>query len=145
MTSPFAEQIEQAMTRLREQQEKMESIREELQASSVTVTSKDRMVTAKVGPQGQVLSLTFNTTSYRDMAPSQLGSVLTDVLNEARAKMGEEISKQMKSFEGLGEMLRSSMVGGSDLDELLKPLRAMKPDYAAEERRNLKKQEEFNG
>ncbi|MFB7905938.1 YbaB/EbfC family nucleoid-associated protein [Kitasatospora sp. NPDC056076] len=139
-------EFEQAMEALRVQKEKAEAVQAELAASSATVTSKDRMVTAKVGPQGQVLALTFHTTAYQELAPAQLGSLLTDLLNEARAKMGEQVVQAVKGFEGVGEMLRMSMTGGSDLDRLLEPLRSMRPGYGADaesERRRAGRQEEF--
>ena len=145
MTSPFADQIAQAMESLREQQAKMEEVRNELQAATASVTSKDRMVTAKVGPQGQVVALTFHTTAYRSMAPAQLSAVLVDVLNTARADMGEKITESMKSFRGVGDLLRHSMTGGTTLDEVLAPLRAMRPAVDDGDEKTATKQEEFNG
>ncbi|MCX4745830.1 YbaB/EbfC family nucleoid-associated protein [Kitasatospora sp. NBC_01287] len=144
--SPFADQIEQAVAALREQQAKMAETTRELQESTASVTSKDRMVTAVVGAQGQVVSLTFHTTAYRSMAPAQLSGLLTDVLNEARADMGAKVTESMRSFEGLGELLRTSMTGGTELDELLAPLQAMRPGHAEAEARRLRgRQEEFRG
>jgi DNA-binding protein YbaB len=144
--SPFAEQIEQTMAALREQQAKIAETTKELQASTVSVTSKDRMITAVVGAQGQVVSLAFHTTGYRSMAPAELSKALTDVLNEARADMGEKVTESMRSFQGLGEMLRNSMTGGTELDELLAPLQAMRPSAKRDEaRRGNKRQEEFRG
>ncbi len=146
MTSPFAEQIEQAMAALQEQQTRMAEVTRELQAATVSVTTKDRMVTAKVGAQGQVVSLTFHTTAYRSMAPAQLAAALTDVLNEARAEMGERVMESMSSMRGFGETLRTSMTGGTELDTLLEPLRAMRPSQAADAaRRRSERQEEFRG
>ncbi|GJF32999.1 hypothetical protein KNE206_56990 [Kitasatospora sp. NE20-6] len=134
------------MAAMAEQRTKMEEARRELEKATASATSKDRLITAKVGPQGQVVSLTFHNTGYREMAPVQLGALLTDVLNEARASMGEKVIASMKSFQGLGDILRDSMTGGTDLDELLAPLRAMKPDFDAEEaKKDSAKQEEFNG
>src|SRR4051794_8018756 len=100
------------MENLREQEAKVEEVRNELQAVTAAVTSKDRMVTAKVGPQGQVVSLTCHNTGYRSMAPAELSAVLVDVLNTARADMGEKITESMNSFKGLGDVLRQSMTGG---------------------------------
>ncbi|GAA1988679.1 YbaB/EbfC family nucleoid-associated protein [Kitasatospora viridis] len=145
-TSPFAEQIEQAMVTLREQQAKLAEATRELQAATATVTSKDRMVTAVVGSQGEVVSLTFHTTAYRTMAPAQLGAVLTDLLNEARADLGARVLEAMRSFDGVGEALRTSMTGGTELEDLLAPLQAMRPSHKrAEERRAGGRQEEFRG
>lgn len=142
----MSEEIEQAMEALRVQQRKAEEIQAELARSCATVTSKDRMVTAKVGPQGQVLALTFHTTGYQEMAPAQLGRLLTDLLNEARAAMGEQVIRAMKQFDGVGDALRLSLSGGSGLDRLLEPLRAMKPGHDTEaeaERRRAGRQDEF--
>ncbi|MFD0278101.1 YbaB/EbfC family nucleoid-associated protein [Kitasatospora sp. NPDC127111] len=144
----FAEQIDQALAALDEQQTRMAAVAKELEAATATVTTKDRLVTAKVGAQGQVVSLTFHSTAYRDMAPAQLGRVLTDVLNEARAEIGERVAASMSQFSGLGEALAGSMTGGAGLDDLLEPLRSMRPGHAEEaeaEKRRRNRQEEFRG
>ncbi|WP_406207955.1 YbaB/EbfC family nucleoid-associated protein [Kitasatospora sp. NBC_01560] len=148
MAFSYAEQIEQAMNELAEQQAKMTAKAKELEVATASVTSKDRMVTAVVGAQGQVVSLTFHTSAYRSMAPAELSRVLVEVLNTARADIGERVIEGMSSFSGLDELLRSSMTGGTELDDLLEPLRAMRPGHAdalAEERRKRERQEEFRG
>ncbi|MFI6156396.1 YbaB/EbfC family nucleoid-associated protein [Kitasatospora sp. NPDC051170] len=149
MAFSYAEQIEQAMTRLTEQQAKMTEAARELQNATATATSKDRMVSVTVGAQGQVVSMTFHTTGYRSMAPAALASLLTDLLNTARADIGDRITETMGSFKGLGESLRASLSGGTELDDLFAPLRQMRPGFAdeaaAEERRKRDRQEEFRG
>ncbi|MFF2040313.1 YbaB/EbfC family nucleoid-associated protein [Kitasatospora sp. NPDC058170] len=154
MEFSFEEHLAQAMASLEEQQAKMAAMTRELQASSASVTTKDRLVTAKIGPQGQVLALTFHTTAYQEMAPAHLAAVLKDVLNEAQARMGEKIASSMRSFDGVGESLRMAFTGeredellggpgGLDLDALLAPLTAMRP--GGDEAKRSDKQEEFNG
>jgi DNA-binding protein YbaB len=144
MSSPLADQVEQAMVRLKDHRARMEEVRAELRQATASVMSKDRMVTAKVGPQGEVVSLTFHTTAYRTMAPAQLADVLTEVLNEARARVGEQVTETMRSVSGIGEVLKLSMTGGTELDELLAPLRSLRPGEA-EPGEKPKKQGEFNG
>ncbi|WP_431676436.1 YbaB/EbfC family nucleoid-associated protein [Kitasatospora sp. KL5] len=155
MTSSFAEQLEQAMAALADQQARMSEAVRELQAATASATSGDRMVTAKVGPQGEVLALTFHTTAYRSMAPAQLGAVLADVLNEARARMGDRVAASLRAFDGVGETLRVSLTGeddllapagGLDLDGLLAPLTAMRPGAEAPAHKGGRtKQAEFDG
>ncbi|WP_371521982.1 YbaB/EbfC family nucleoid-associated protein [Kitasatospora sp. NBC_01300] len=155
MTFSFEEQLAQAMESLAEQQAKMAEATEQLRAMTASATSKDRTVTAKVGSQGEVLALTFHSTAYRSMAPAQLSALLVDVLNEAKARMGEQVIASMRAFEGVGETLRMNFTGerededlfaagGLDLESLLAPLTAMRPgaDPAAKQ---AHKQEEFNG
>lgn len=149
MTSfSYAEQIEQALERMAAEQARMTAAAKELEAATATATSKDRMVSVTVGAQGQVSSITFHTTGYRSMAPAQLGQVLTDLLNTARADLGERVMAVMTPFRGLGETLRSSMTGGTELEDLLAPLWNMRPGYeqkAEAEERRKSRQEEFRG
>lgn len=155
MTSSFMEQLEETMAALAEQQTRMAEAAAELRAATASATSKDRMVTAKVGPHGEVLGLTFHSTAYQTMAPAQLSAVLTDVLNEARARMGDRVARSMRGFEGVGESLRVSLTGdegevfgaggGLDLDTLLAPLTAMRPGDPATAKGRSAKQAEFDG
>ncbi|MFE4516333.1 YbaB/EbfC family nucleoid-associated protein [Kitasatospora sp. NPDC056783] len=142
----MSEELGQAVEAMRAHRQRAEKAQIELARSSATVTSKDRMVTVEVGPQGQVLALTFHTTGYQEMAPAQLAKSLTDLLNEARARMGDQVVRAMKEFEGVGDVLRLSLTGGSSLDQLLEPLRSMMPGHDADaraERRRAGRQEEF--
>ncbi|MFG3053090.1 YbaB/EbfC family nucleoid-associated protein [Kitasatospora sp. NPDC048239] len=154
MEFSFEEHLAKAMASLEEQQARMAAMTGELQRSSASVTTKDRLVTAQVGPQGQVIALTFHTTAYQEMAPAHLAAVLKDVLNEAQARMGEKVAAAMRSFDGVGESLRLAFTGeredellggsgGLDLDALLAPLTAMRP--GADGTKRSDKQEEFNG
>ncbi|MET8700472.1 YbaB/EbfC family nucleoid-associated protein [Kitasatospora sp. NPDC058032] len=146
MSNPFADQIAQAMADMQTELARAEAMQQEMNELTGSVTSKDRMVTVKVGSQGQVVSMTFHTNDYRDMAPAELAKVLTDVLNEARADVGQQVAERISRFDGIGETLRLSMTGGTELDEILEPLWAMRPGHDAEERRKkTDRQEEFRG
>ncbi|WP_051830165.1 MULTISPECIES: YbaB/EbfC family nucleoid-associated protein [Streptomyces] len=146
MSNPFAEQIAQAMAEMQTELARAEELQKEMFELTSSVTSKDRMVTVKVGSQGQVVSMTFQTDAYREMAPAELAKVLTDTLNEARAKVGEQIAERIGRFDGLGETLRLNMTGGTELDEILAPLWEMKPDYQPEDQtKKADRQEEFRG
>ncbi|MEU8926143.1 YbaB/EbfC family nucleoid-associated protein [Kitasatospora sp. NPDC048545] len=155
MSYSFEDQLNQAMASLEEQKERLAESTRKMQAMTAEARSKDRMVTAKVGPQGELLALTFHTTAYQSMAPAELSTVLKDVLNEAKARMGDRITAEMRTFEGVGESLRLGFTGdrgdedlfgaggGLDLDALLAPLTAMRP--GADRTAKSRKQEEFNG
>ncbi|MEV7773076.1 YbaB/EbfC family nucleoid-associated protein [Kitasatospora sp. NPDC086791] len=146
MSNFFAEQIAQAMTEMQSELARAEELQKEMFELTASVTSKDRMVTVKVGSQGQVVSMTFHTDAYREMAPAGLAKVLTDILNEARAKVGEDIAERLGRFDGLGETLRLNMTGGTELDEILAPLWEMKPDHQPEDqKKKAERQEEFRG
>ncbi|HEY5837234.1 YbaB/EbfC family nucleoid-associated protein [Streptomyces sp.] len=141
--------IQAAMAAMREQRKRMTEARVELEKATASVTSKDRMVTVTVGPQGQVVSMAFHTTAYQDMAPAELAAALTGLLNEARARMGEQVTALLMSFTDVGRMIRAAAGAEdmpTDLDELMKPLRAMRPGFGTDEaKKRSGKQEEFGG
>ncbi|MBD0689051.1 YbaB/EbfC family nucleoid-associated protein [Streptomyces sp. CBMA123] len=155
MSYAFEDQLNQALADLADQQAKLAEAARKMQAMTAEATSKDRMVTAKVGPQGELLALNFHTTAYQSMAPAELSALLKDVLNEAKARMGERITAEMRGFEGVGQSLRMNFTGergdedpfaagaGLDLETLLAPLTAMRP--GAGRAAKSVRQEEFNG
>jgi DNA-binding protein YbaB len=151
MSDDFQEQVRQAVERMREQQERLSELQRDLEQKTVSVRSKDRMVTATVGAQGQVVSLEFHTTAYRGMAPAELGNALVGVLNEARATMGKKIIEAVRPLGDFGQVRKHlPHMAAQDVEQALAPLIAMEPDFEATElvsaRRKIKKgqkQEEF--
>lgn len=141
--------IQAAMAALREQRKRMTEAKAELDATTASATSKDRMTTVTVGPQGQVVSLVFHTTAYQEMAPAELAAALTNLLNEARARMGEQVTARLKSLADVGGMIRAAAGVEdlpTDLDELMRPLCAMRPGFEADEaKKKSGRQEEFGG
>ncbi|MCX5015107.1 YbaB/EbfC family nucleoid-associated protein [Streptomyces sp. NBC_00555] len=145
----FEGKIKDAMSALHEQRDRMLAAKRDLDSATASATSKDRMVSVTVGPQGQVVSMTFHTKAYQAMAPAELSAALVTVLNDARATMGAQVIERIKGFDNFGEHLR--MVTGltgmpDDLDELMKPLRAMGSSFGLEEaseEAKAAKQEEF--
>ncbi|MEV4560475.1 YbaB/EbfC family nucleoid-associated protein [Kitasatospora sp. NPDC049285] len=140
--------IEAAMAVMREQQQKMAAAKAELDKVTTTVTSKDRLVSVTVGPQGQVTSIKFLNTAYQSMAPAELSAALVTVLNEARGRMGEKVTRRISQFSNVGQLVQAAAGFGddlpADLEELMKPLRAMRPGFEAEEAEAKRtKQEQF--
>ncbi|MFG3345739.1 YbaB/EbfC family nucleoid-associated protein [Streptomyces sp. NPDC048018] len=128
--------LKDAMSALHDQRDRMLAAKRELDAATASVTSKDHMVSVTVGPQGQVVSMTFHTKAYQSMAPAELAAALVGVLNEARAAMGSQVIEHIKGFQDFGGHLRSvTGLAGTpvEMDELLKPLRAMAPSFGLEE------------
>jgi DNA-binding protein YbaB len=149
MSIDFEGRIKEAMSALYEQRDKMLAVKRDLESATASVTSKDRMVSVTVGPQGQVVSLTFHNKAYQAMAPAELSAALVAVLNDARARMGTQVIEQIKGFDSFGDHLRvvTGMTGmPHDLEELMKPLRSMGSSFGLEEAQEEAKaarQEEF--
>ncbi|MEC4020217.1 YbaB/EbfC family nucleoid-associated protein [Streptomyces sp. H27-D2] len=128
----LSEQLEEAMAELAEHTQKITQVQEELSRITASATSKDRMVTAVVNPQGEITSLKFHTEAYRTMAPAQLSAVLVTTVNAARVAMTAKVSGSVRPLMGDQDAMADSLFGGGSLDQLLAPLRAMRPQGLAE-------------
>ncbi|MFH8435844.1 YbaB/EbfC family nucleoid-associated protein [Streptomyces sp. NPDC018007] len=129
----FQEQLAEAMTQLAEQTKKIQEVQEELARTSASATSKDRMVTATVNAHGEIVSFKFHTEGYRTMPAAQLAEVLKTTVNTARAEMSTKVSGTVRPLMGAQEELANGFFGGGgELDDLLAPLRAMRPEGLAE-------------
>ncbi|WP_406136919.1 YbaB/EbfC family nucleoid-associated protein [Streptomyces sp. NBC_01089] len=125
MDSGFQSQLDEMMGKLQEHRDSLVAAQRELAKYTVTVQSKDRMVTVVAGAQGDVREIKFHTDGYRDMAPAELGAALVEVIGQAREQAGQKVRETASPFQGAGAALRRSMTGGSELDDLMGPLRDM--------------------
>ncbi|MDN3354763.1 YbaB/EbfC family nucleoid-associated protein [Actinomadura sp. DC4] len=82
----FVADFERRRTELTEVQDK-------IRKSSSTATSDKRMVTATVGPHGELTALKFNSHDYHDLSSTELAAVIVKTVQKARDtamdKMGE--------------------------------------------------------
>ncbi|TDQ44656.1 hypothetical protein EV190_1345 [Actinorugispora endophytica] len=71
--------------------------------------AKDRLVSAKVNAKGELIELKFHTQKYRQMAPKELSTAITDVIERARKQMAKRVVESYGSFAP----------EGVDLDEII--------------------------
>ncbi|MEU7042753.1 YbaB/EbfC family nucleoid-associated protein [Streptomyces varsoviensis] len=126
MTS-LQEQLQSAMAELAEHTERIQEVQKELGRARASATSKDRMVTATVSAHGEITDLKFHTEDYRDMPSAQLAAVLMATVNEARAAMSAQVGGKVRPLMRQQDSLVDGMFGGSSVEDLLAPLRAMRP------------------
>ncbi|QID34779.1 YbaB/EbfC family nucleoid-associated protein [Streptomyces albus] len=121
------------MSQLREQRERLLDAQRALAKKTVSVTSKNRMVTVVVGAQSEVRDITFHTEAYRTMAPAELGRTLVEALEEARKKARAEVFSTLSPMTGFGERLRASMLGGTEIGKVVEQLHAAAEEKAGPE------------
>ncbi len=131
MTS-LQEQLQSAMAELAEHTERIQEVQKELGRARASATSKDRMVTATVSAHGEITDLKFHTEDYRSMPPAQLGAVLMATVNAARTKMSSQVGGKVRPLMQQQDSLADGMFGGSSVEDLLAPLRAMRPQGLAD-------------
>jgi DNA-binding protein YbaB len=119
----LSDQIAEAMTNLRQHQQNLRTAQEQLQKRKTSATARDRSVTVVVGSQGELREITFHTDSYRQMAPKELSDLLVKLTTQAREEMAGIVAETFAPLSGMGAALRSSLAGGSELDDVLARMR----------------------
>jgi len=103
------ESFQEAVNELRRSQERLRSLREEMQSKATKVTSKDGMITVTLDGRSEVTSIAFNTGKFRRMAPAELGAVLVETINRARSEGRTRVI----------DAYRSMFPGGMDIDAIM--------------------------
>ena len=104
MTADAGFSMTEAISELRQQQEKLQAVSSQLRETKTKVKSKDGMITITLDGSGEISSIDFNTAKFRRMAPAELGAALVDTIRQARARSRDEVMKAYRSFipSGLG-------------------------------------------
>jgi DNA-binding protein YbaB len=103
-------------------------LQQKLKAVAATVTSDDGLVTATVGPRGQVVKVEFDPRIYRRPNSKELSATVTDTIRKATAKAMAEVEELTRPFvpdaqfqaymdhdlEGIFRQLDSELPGGAD-------------------------------
>jgi|SRR5580658_2518136 DNA-binding protein YbaB len=116
-TAPH-ESFQEALDELRRSQERLRSVRNNLEDKATKVTSKDGMVTVTLDGRSEVTSISFNTVKFRRMAPAELGAVLAETISRARAEGRARVIDAYRSFLPEGTDLESIMTGKFNIDKM---------------------------
>jgi DNA-binding protein YbaB len=112
------ESFQQALDELRRTQEQLRTVRSNLRDKATKVTSKDGLVTVTLDGRSEVVGIAFNTTKFRRMAPAELGSVLVETINQARAQGRSQVVAAYRSLMPKGMDIDAIMAGKFNLDKM---------------------------
>jgi DNA-binding protein YbaB len=98
MTADAGFSLTEAISELRQQQEKLQAVSSQLRENKTKVRSKDGMITVTLEAGGEISSIDFNTAKFRRMAPAELGAALVDTIRQARAQSREQVLNAYRSF-----------------------------------------------
>jgi DNA-binding protein YbaB len=99
--------LEQTLAQLTDLQAKVPQLQKQYENATHETRSKDRRVSAVVGPRGDLRSLNFHGESYRKMSPKELADVIVRTINSAREQAVAEAREQV--FQSLDPELRSAI------------------------------------
>jgi DNA-binding protein YbaB len=112
--------IQEAAAELDRSQERLGKLRDKLAKGSTKVTSADRMVTVELDSSGELSSIRFNTQKFRRLPPAELGTILLETINKARAQSREKILSAFRSVmpAGTGTGLDDVLAGKPDIEKM---------------------------
>ncbi|MET8148611.1 YbaB/EbfC family nucleoid-associated protein [Actinoplanes sp. NPDC049668] len=73
-------------------------LQQKVKAVQVSVTSDDGLVTAVVGPRGQVIKVDFDPRIYRRPNSKELSATVTDTIRKATEKAMSQVEELMRPF-----------------------------------------------
>jgi DNA-binding protein YbaB len=118
MSAQPHESFQEAVNELRRSQERLRSLRGELQSKATKVTSKDGMVTVTLDGKSEVTSIAFNTAKFRRMAPAELSAVLVETISRARSEGRARVLDAYRSMFPNGLDVDAVMSGKFSVDKI---------------------------
>ncbi|HET7014919.1 MAG TPA: YbaB/EbfC family nucleoid-associated protein [Streptosporangiaceae bacterium] len=118
MSTQPHESFEEAVKELRRSQERLRSLRKEMQSKATKVTSKDGMITVALDGKSEITSISFNTAKFRRMAPAELGAVLVETINRARSEGRARVIDAYRSMFPAGMDIDAIMSGKFNVDNM---------------------------
>lgn len=118
MSAQPHESFQEAVNELRRSQERLRSLRDQMQSKATKVTSKDGMVTVTLDGRSEVTSIAFNTVKFRRMAPAELSAVLVETINRARSEGRARVIDAYRSMFPNGMDLDAVMTGKFNMDKM---------------------------
>jgi DNA-binding protein YbaB len=112
------ESFQDAVIELRRSQERLRSLRDQMQSKATKVTSKDGMITVTLDGKSEVTSIAFNTAKFRRMAPAELSAVLVETINRARSEGRARVIDAYRSMFPNGMDLDAVMTGKFNMDKM---------------------------
>jgi DNA-binding protein YbaB len=112
------ESFQEALGELRRSQERLRSLRNDVQSKATKVTSKDGMVTVTLEGGSEVTSIAFNTAKFRRMAPAELSSVLVETINRARSEGRARVIDAYRSMFPDGMDIDAVMAGKFNVEKI---------------------------
>jgi DNA-binding protein YbaB len=91
-------QADDLMAQFERMRSGMTELQQSLRAVKATVTSRDGLVTASVGPRGQLLKLELDPRIYRRPNSRELAATITETVQEATQKAMAEVERLCEPY-----------------------------------------------
>lgn len=119
MYSSLHNEMTEALTSLRAEQEKIAAALGKLGEVTASATTKDRTIKATVDGQGRLVELALKGQKWREMAPKELGVKIVEVVTEAQRQASGATAELMAGLTPTGVDLERLRVDGPDLEAMI--------------------------
>jgi len=119
MFSSLHNEMTEALTSLRAEQEKIAAALAKLGEVTASATTKDHTIKATVDGQGRLVELDFKGQKWRDLAPKELGAKIVEVVTEAQQQASGATVELMAGLTPTGVDLERLRVEGPDLEAMI--------------------------
>jgi DNA-binding protein YbaB len=119
MTTPWEKQIDRLMADYQRHRTDALEVGEHMRSITGTATTGKGLITAVVGPGGEVRSITFHSRRYRVMAPAELAQVVIDTIEQARRNAVEQMAAAMPTVALAGMTYEDMLHGRVDVEAIL--------------------------
>ena len=119
MFSSLHNEMTEALTSLRADQEKIAAALGKLGEVTASATTKDRTIKATVDGQGRLVELDLKGQKWREMAPKELGAKIVEVVTEAQQQASGATVELMAGLTPTGVDLERLRVDGPDLEAMI--------------------------
>jgi DNA-binding protein YbaB len=112
-------QLEAMFTMLADEQRKLAEFQRKMTEASTVTESPNKMVTATFDGRGELVSLKFNNTKFRSMAPNELATMLMETLRRGRAAAFGQIDEMAGGEVLPGVNFGDLAAGKLDMNEVV--------------------------
>lgn len=119
MSAPFHNEFENANIELERAREVLVRMREQLAAGTHEVSAKNRSLSVVVSSGGELQQVKFLDSSWRTMAPAELGALIVDTVRSAQSKARDCLADAMTGILPFDLPLDQMRAGVFDFNGIL--------------------------
>lgn len=126
------EDLETMMAEMEEARLALADIDTQMKELSVTVESKDRVISVTANAEGVISGLKLSGRTWREISAKELGSKITDVVNQAQQEVRQRSAELLASIAPEGVDPVTGLPDEVELESMMKGLVAQFGEYSHE-------------
>ncbi|SDP42028.1 YbaB/EbfC family nucleoid-associated protein [Lentzea jiangxiensis] len=118
MSSSLEDQFEKTLADYRQKRAGLKDLRARMAEMSSTATAPRNVVTATVDTHGQITGVSFPSSAYKNMTPTELANIVCDTVRKAQTMAREQLAEMMEPMMPAGMSMKGREPGKIDIDRL---------------------------